>query len=294
MTHPVAYTPSQDFGDNPTANLPADHWIIQQFGNYQPDGHTGVDYPCPVGTPVKAAAAGTVLHVGRLSGTYADNPWWIAPAFAGFVYVVDHGWFIGIYGHCMDGGAQVAVGQQVADGQVLGLSGNTGASTGPHLHFEVLPDGYVLNSYMYGRINPMNVIAGALNYAGAGVTSGTTTTLEEGFLMALTDAQQADIYWILCNPDGRSYLAELVGGRAADKTLNTPIKRGGAGAAIGDGKTSLAALVAWNDDHTIQLLAAAAAAAAQSGASVEEIKAAVKQAIAEGVVNVEVTVEDRK
>jgi hypothetical protein len=160
MIHPVDYGPSQDYGDNPTKNLPASSWIIQQFGNYQPDGHTGTDYPCPVGTPVRAATDGTVLHVGRLGGTYADNPWWIAPGFAGYTYVVDHGHFIGIYGHCMDGAARVTNGQRVTEGQVLGLSGNTGASTGPHLHFEALPDGYVLNSYMYGRINPATLFSG--------------------------------------------------------------------------------------------------------------------------------------
>lgn len=51
--------------------------------------------------------------------------------------------------------------------------------------------------------------------------------------------------------------------------------------------------MAWNDDHTIQTLAAVAAAAAQSGASVEEIQAAVKDALKEGIVKVDVTAEDR-
>jgi hypothetical protein len=162
MIHPVNYLPSQDFGDNPTSGLPASHWIIQQFGNYQPDGHTGVDYPCPVGTPVKAVAAGVVRHAGWMGGSYADNPWWIQPSFAGYVYVVDHGAFIGIYGHCMDGAAKVSAGQQVSEGQVLGLSGNTGASTGPHLHFEVLPDQYILNSFMSGRVNPSRYIVGSV------------------------------------------------------------------------------------------------------------------------------------
>lgn len=293
MIRPVDISPSQLYGDNPTRWLPWDSWLIQTFGNYQPDGHTGEDYPCKAGTPVRAVTSGTVLHIGRLAGTYADNPWWIAPSFAGYVVVIDHGWFIGIYGHCMDGSGRFTAGQHVNEGDVVVLSGNTGASTGDHLHFEALLKGALLNSYMYGRINPATLY-GSLAYSSSGATQGTTTTLEEGFLMALSDAQQADIYWILCTQDGREYLAELVGGRSADKTLNTPVIRGGAGAAIGDGKTSLGALVAWNDDHTIQLLSAAAASAAQSGASVEEIQAAVKQALADGVVKVEVTVEDRK
>ena len=159
MIKPVNYEPSQHFGENPTSILPANHWLIQQFGNYQPDGHTGIDYPCPSGTPVKAVTAGTVLHVGWFGGSYADNPYWIAPGFAGFCYVVDHGDFVGIYAHCLEGGARVNVGQRVAEGQVLGLSGNTGGSTGDHLHFEVLPNGWITNSRMYGRINPATILA---------------------------------------------------------------------------------------------------------------------------------------
>jgi len=177
MIHPVDYAPSQNYGDNPTRWLPWDHWLIRMFGNYQPDGHTGTDYPCKSGTPVRAVTAGTVLHAGYFGGSYADNPWWIMPSFAGYTYVVDHGWFIGIYGHCRDGGSKVRVGQRVAEGQELGPSGNTGASTGDHLHFEVLPGGFILNSYMYGRIDPA-VIFATINTpvtGGALQPAGTTT-----------------------------------------------------------------------------------------------------------------------
>jgi murein DD-endopeptidase MepM/ murein hydrolase activator NlpD len=181
MIHPVNYSPSQDFGDNPTRDLPADHWIIRQFGNYQPDGHTGVDYPCPVGTEVRAVSTGTVLHVGYFDGTYADNPYWINPGFAGWTYVIDHVWFVGIYGHCQEGGARVRVGDVVPEGQVLGLSGNTGASTGPHLHFEVLPDGWIVNSFMYGRINPSLLVAplNSITPQGDLTLTGSTTSQED-------------------------------------------------------------------------------------------------------------------
>lgn len=176
MIHPVDYAPSQNFGDNPTSKIrpgSADYWIIEQFGNYQPDGHTGTDYPCPVGTPVRAVADGYVRHVGWMGGTYADNPWWISPPFAGYVAVIDHGSFIGIYGHCLDGSAGVKAGDRVSEGDVFIRSGNTGASTGPHLHFEVLPDGYVLNSYMYGRINPATLFT-TISAQSATVTPTTT------------------------------------------------------------------------------------------------------------------------
>ena len=176
MIRPVEFEPSQRFGDNPTGALPGDHWLIRRFGNYQPDGHTGIDYPCPAGTPVKAVTAGTVLHVGWFAGSYLDNPYWISPGFAGYCYVVDHGSFVGIYAHCLDGGARVKAGQRVAEGTVLGPSGNTGGSTGDHLHFETLPDGWVTNSRMYGRVDPATILTS--------ITTQSTTAPQEAALSA--------------------------------------------------------------------------------------------------------------
>lgn len=181
MTFPVNASVSQSFGENPTANIrpgSPDYWIIQQFGNYQPDGHTGIDIACPVGTEVRAVADGTVLHVGWMGGTYADNPWWVAPGFAGYCAVIDHGSFIGIYGHCKDGSAKVSKGARVREGQVFILSGNTGGSTGPHLHFEVLPDGYNLNGRFYGRVNPLPYL-GSASIGPAGDITETTEPQED-------------------------------------------------------------------------------------------------------------------
>lgn len=194
MIRPVDVTPSQMFGDNPTSRiLPGspDYWIIEKFGNYQPDGHTGEDYPCPIGTPVRAVTAGTVLHIGNMGGTYADNPWWVQPSFAGYCAVIDHGSFIGIYGHCLDGSAGVAKGDRVAEGDVFIRSGNTGASTGAHLHFEILPDGYVLNSRMYGRTNPETLFTGI--QAQGAITPQTTTTQNTTEEDELSKAAEEDI-----------------------------------------------------------------------------------------------------
>jgi len=108
--------------------------------------------------------------------------------------------------------------------------------------------------------------------------------------MAKTNQEKLDdIWWILCSDSGRDFLAELVGGRAASKTLNTAVKRGGAM----KGDTSLGAMVAWNDDHVVSTIAAVAAQAATGGADIAQIKQAVTDAVAAGI-NVDVTVTGGK
>jgi len=83
--------------------------------------HGGVDLAAPYGTPIYAAAAGTVTESG--SGAYGNN-----------VYT-DTGDALLIYGHMSR--TAVSVGQQVGRGEVLGYVGCSGICTGPHLHFEV-------------------------------------------------------------------------------------------------------------------------------------------------------------
>ena len=99
------------------------------------DEHPGYDYKATYGTPVKAAAGGTVLNISgercyksNISGTC--NSW-------GYVGI-DHGnGYITQYGHLS--AINVNVGVTVTEGQVIGSSGNTAPVTlGAHLHFEVL------------------------------------------------------------------------------------------------------------------------------------------------------------
>lgn len=200
MIAPVDGGMSQGFGDNPTANLPADSWLIQTFGNYQPNGHTGVDFPVNVGTPVRAVAAGVVQHAGWYSGSYDQNPYWIAPAFAGDVLVIDHGSFVGVYAHLS--GSSVAAGESVNEGQVVAYSGNSGGSTGPHLHFEVLPNGWQFNNGMYGRVDPTPYMTGSTIQVSGSVSpaTGTATTLtgsegDETMIVLATDGKSPQV-WI--------------------------------------------------------------------------------------------------
>lgn len=136
-------------------------WTSQKFGTYPggfnpAGGHTGEDIAVPVGTPLVAMAEGVVVHVGYFSGAYSDNPWWIHPGFAGYVVSIDYGDYISHYAHCS--GSPVLSGKRVKQGDVVAYSGNTGTATsGPHLHWEVMPDHWDFNNGTYGRINPRTI-----------------------------------------------------------------------------------------------------------------------------------------
>lgn len=86
-------------------------------------GHSGIDLAAPTGTPVLAANGGPVLFAGWNSWGYGN------------AVVIGHGPFSTLYGHMSS--LAVACGNSVSAGQVIGYVGNTGNSSGPHLHFEI-------------------------------------------------------------------------------------------------------------------------------------------------------------
>lgn len=97
--------------------------------------HTGVDFGVPVGTSVAAAAAGVCISTSAMSGY-------------GNVVLIDHGNGLAtLYAHLSR--PACSVGQRVSAGQVIAYSGNTGNSTGPHLHFEVRAQGTPVNPLPY-------------------------------------------------------------------------------------------------------------------------------------------------
>ena len=99
-------------------------------------GHTGVDIGASYGSPVYAAADGTVIVASNSYGGY------------GVAVVIDHGSGIStLYGH--NDHVEVSVGQHVKRGQIIAYSGNSGVSTGPHLHFEVRINGSYVDPMSY-------------------------------------------------------------------------------------------------------------------------------------------------
>lgn len=97
--------------------------------------HSGLDIGGDYGLPIVAAAAGTVIHSGWISGY-------------GNTIIIDHGGGVTtLYGH--NDSLTVSEGQSVSQGQVIAMCGSTGNSTGPHCHFEVRENGEVVSPYGY-------------------------------------------------------------------------------------------------------------------------------------------------
>lgn len=123
------------------APAPAPEWVLPVTGNvsspYGPRAnkpvpgvgafHYGIDLAGPSGTPIQAVASGTVVAAGVL-GTYGN---WV---------LIDHGNGVQT-GYAHSSAIVVSVGQVVSAGETVALRGSTGASTGPHLHFEVRVNG---------------------------------------------------------------------------------------------------------------------------------------------------------
>lgn len=94
-----------------------------------------IDWTMPVGTPVHAARGGLVVAVrDTMAGSGITRS---MQGRSNFVFIQHEDGTVGVYGHLQQRSAVVVVGDSVRRGQMLARSGNTGYSTGPHLHFEV-------------------------------------------------------------------------------------------------------------------------------------------------------------
>jgi hypothetical protein len=112
-------------GGSPPVGAPI--WARYRITQDYSWNHGGVDLAVPPGTPVYAAGGGTVIFSGWSTWGY------------GYTVVIAHGGTLSLYGHL--NGAFVSCGQTVTAGQNIAVTGNSGRSSGPHLHFEIRGSG---------------------------------------------------------------------------------------------------------------------------------------------------------
>jgi len=133
---------ANDLRDHTPSIRPCAGWMVSGFG-YRKDPftrtrkfHEGLDIGAPVGTPVYATADGTVESIKYYTRGY------------GLTVVLDHGYgYKTVYAHLSI--SKVKRYQRVSRGEVIGLVGNSGKSTGPHLHYEVRVTGQARNPLTY-------------------------------------------------------------------------------------------------------------------------------------------------
>lgn len=102
-------------------------WRVDPFGSGKLNFHRGIDIAVPVGTPVRAIRKGRIVFAGARRGY-------------GATVIVEHAnGDRTLYGH--NSTVRVRTGDLVESGTVVAFSGNTGRSTGPHVHFEQIPSG---------------------------------------------------------------------------------------------------------------------------------------------------------
>jgi murein DD-endopeptidase MepM/ murein hydrolase activator NlpD len=94
-------------------------------------GHNGLDIAIPVGTPIQTTMDGQVVHAGWNNQGYGN------------LVIVENGEYRTYYAHLSS--IPVSVGDTVKAGSIIGLSGNTGNSTGPHLHYEIRRNKVAIN-----------------------------------------------------------------------------------------------------------------------------------------------------
>ena len=108
-----------------------------------PRMHEGIDFTAPIGTPIYATGNGTVSLVDYGSRDYGNH------------VILTHGYgYQTLYGHMSR--VKVKIGQKVNRGDVIGYVGNSGKSTGPHCHYEVIKNGRKINpiNFFYSDLTP--------------------------------------------------------------------------------------------------------------------------------------------
>ena len=152
--------------DEVAYSLPIDEnsrWELGQefngeYSHHDEQNRYAVDFIVPVGTPVLAARAGVVMETianydtgGQNAKIYADR--------ANFIRILHDDGSMALYAHLKESGILVSTGQRVGLGEPIGYSGNTGFSSGPHLHFALqINTGMRLVSIPFKMVGPQGFL----------------------------------------------------------------------------------------------------------------------------------------
>jgi murein DD-endopeptidase MepM/ murein hydrolase activator NlpD len=110
-------------GTQGSKSVPSGRPVTGRLSQHYHSGHNGLDIAIPVGTPIQTTMDGQVIHAGWNNQGYGN------------LVIVENGEYRTYYAHLSS--IPVSVGETVQAGTTIGLSGNTGNSTGPHLHYEI-------------------------------------------------------------------------------------------------------------------------------------------------------------
>lgn len=128
------------------------------YSHRDPENRYGIDFAADIGTEVIAARAGTVMEIEAGFAQAGRDPSGDA-ARANFVRIAHADGSMALYAHLDAGGVLVREGQRVRKGETIGRSGNTGFTTGPHLHFAVQVNrGMRLESIPFRMFGPQGIL----------------------------------------------------------------------------------------------------------------------------------------
>lgn len=163
-TYPI----SQGFGSELT-DVP----LIEFYAHFGMLGHDGLDFALPEGTSIYAVDDGIVLFSGP--GDYGNT------------VIVQHSWGRSYYGHLQS--VTATIGNHIIQGTQIGVSGSTGQSTGPHLHFSMKPNRPDINNGYGGKVDPQPFFP-ALEKSGLTVLGEMTVNEELPMSQTATESAQ--------------------------------------------------------------------------------------------------------
>ena len=117
--------------------------------------HAGLDLVAPIGSSVRSAARGKVVKVGWNVRKTKNGK---TKGYGRYIVIQHADGYYTLYGHLEEHGTMVSVGDNVSNGQLIATSGNTGGSTGPHLHFEIVKSNSLEGVFQNAnKVNPESI-----------------------------------------------------------------------------------------------------------------------------------------